>query len=207
MDKENQDRIAHMFCDNNMELLNKICQPMITRKNVEQQYEAELMSLALKVLWESILSYDEKKKCKFSTFLIGNIKREYWTWTRDMERECRCNLLKEEGKVVFDQNTGRAVKIPDVSFDAKSEDKYQLSEVVASEFNLDKEVEQLLGEVDDKFENYINSLSDKQKNIAILISQGYKNEEIMEALNMSPEVFANQMQGFRAYEKVSLLFD
>ena len=85
------DKIIDEYCRNELHKLKKICDPIIYRKGVPTMYHDDLYSLAMDTLMDSVKRYDDSKVCKFETFLIGNIKRTFYDWTREVE-----NYLSED---------------------------------------------------------------------------------------------------------------
>ena len=82
----------------------------------------DLLSDGLKVLCESVTSYDPTKGAKFETFLIGNIKKSYSDWRRDQMRQKRCNYLTDKhGNIIYDED-GEKIIIQNISLDDTAKD-------------------------------------------------------------------------------------
>ena len=58
----------------------------------------------------------------------------------------------------------------------------------------------------EKMMQYLNKLSNLQKRILFLMSDGYNNNEIINALNISQKDLSDALGGIRAYRNVSLLY-
>ena len=108
----NIDQILFMYCDNNMAKLKRICQPMIVKiGGISNKDYDDFYSIALDVLNDTALRYDEDKECNFDGFLASNIKRKFNTEIRDRNRGKRIpakmvdsmhNLITEDGFTLED---------------------------------------------------------------------------------------------------------
>lgn len=211
MTKQEKQQIVEEYHMNEMRKLKKICTPLIYQKGVASMYYDDLYAVASDTLLESIESYDDSKECSFKTYLIGNIKRAYYDWTRDQRRFKRCNLTEErdeEGELVKDKNgKQKYVVIPDISMDASTEDGFDLLEKIPSSFKLEECLPEEIGySSEDKWEKYLSRLSKKQRKIAIFLSEGYKAFEIREFLHMTEKEYAEHMSIIKAYENISIIF-
>lgn len=190
MDLEQKEQLLKVYCDNELQGLKQICNPMIYKKGITQtdtDYD-ELISLALETLRDSTERYHDTQNCKFNTFLIGNIKRTFFDWTRDSNRIKR----KCPGKMEY--------------FDAPSEDGIDLKEKIASDFNIEKEVlDDIVLSSDKRIEQYLEALSEKQREIATLIMKGYEPSEIQGILNISEKEYHSAMSVMKSYDKSKLL--
>ena len=100
---EKQMELVTYYSENDMARLKRICNPIINMKNVDQKDYDDLYSDALKVLLESVQTFDETADCSFNTFLTGNIKRSFYDWSRDQLTWKRCNLeyeTDENGEII-----------------------------------------------------------------------------------------------------------
>ena len=197
------------YCDCNLRELKKICNPIIIKKNVPSMHHDDLYSDAMNVLMESVIKFNEDVNCSFKTFLVGNIKRSFYDWTRDNERAIRCNVLKDkEGNIIKDEN-GRNITIQNVSIDQplNDEDNTTYRDLIASNYNIYDELSDEIGlSKDDKIEMYLKRLSKMQRRIVILLRDGYKKPEIKDILHIEEKEYSNNMLGIRAYENVRVLY-
>lgn len=197
--------IIEYYHKDNMAQLKKICDPIIFRKGVSQMEWDDLYSVASDTLLESLETYDENKGSQFRTYLTGNINRAFYDWTRDRRRSKRCNLLIENGKIVKDKDDNPIV-IPDIPIDAPTEDGINLSEKIASNFDIEAELDGEIGiSSDSKMEKYLNRLSKKQRKIAVYLSEGYKPSEIREVLHITEKEYADCIKGMQSYEYIKIL--
>ncbi len=205
--------IIEYYCKNNLRELKKLCNPIILKKGVPNMCFDDLYSDAMNVLLESVCSYKKEKKCSFKTFLLGNINKSFYDWTRDNERGIRCNVLKDEnGRIVKEKDENgreRNVTIQNISIHQKvnDEDGSTYEDIIASNFDVFDELPEEMGFFkEDKVEKYIQSLSIKQKKIGKLLSSGYTKCEIREILHMTSKEFSDQLNGMKSYRKISILF-
>lgn len=197
--------IIEYYHKDNMAQLKKICDPIIFRKGVSQMEWDDLYSVASDTLLESLETYDENKGSQFRTYLTGNINRAFYDWTRDRRRSKRCNLLIENGKIVKNEDNNPIV-IPDIPIDAPTEDGINLSEKIASNFDIEAELDGEIGiSSDSKMEKYLNRLSKKQRKIAVYLSEGYKPSEIREVLHITEKEYADCIKGMQSYEYIKIL--
>lgn len=197
--------LIEYYHKDNMAQLKKICDPIIFRKGVSQMEWDDLYSVASDTLLESLETYDENKGSQFRTYLTGNINRAFYDWTRDRRRSKRCNLLMENGKIVKDKDDNPIV-IPDIPIDAPTEDGINLSEKIASSFDIEAELDGEIGiSSGSKMEKYLNRLSKKQRKIAVYLSDGYKPSEIREVLHITEKEYADCIKGMQSYEYIKIL--
>ena len=196
-DKE-KNELVEFYCGNEMKELKKICDPIIARKSVAQMYHDELYSDGMKVLMESLAAYDETKKCSFHTFLVGNIKRSFFDWTRDNMRFCRCNLETDEnGRIKRDEN-GDPIAISNISLDSASEDDKDLLETIASDSKMD------IGH-EENVQNYLEVLDGTEKKVAELIMNGYSPGEIKNDLRLTDKKYDKIIDNMKDFNRSRLL--
>lgn len=203
---DEQQEVIETYFSDEMRKLKKICNPILFRKNVPQMYYEDLYAVASDTLIESLKSFDGSKS-SFSTFLIGNINRSFYDWTRDnTTRLCRNNIETDKnGKIIRDEN-GKVSIIPNVSLDAPIEDGIDLRERVASDFNIeDKLLEEMEVLQGDKISKYMKRLSNRQRKIVLLLSDGYTKEEIAKLLHINRKKLNEDMSSIMAYENIRIL--
>lgn len=177
--------ILEEYCANEMKKLKQICYPLLIKIGgiSEKDYD-DFYSIALDALADSVLRYDETKKCQFSTFLIGNIRRKFNTEIRD--RNC-------------------AKRIPAKKLESTSnlvtEDGVELGETIPSKFDTYETACEYLFE-GTKIERYLDKLSYTQRKIVSLLSDGYKAKEIRELLHMDSKQYSNNLAAIQAYENI-----
>lgn len=199
---EDEMKIVDYYCKDNMRQLKKVCIPLITNKNVAQMEYDDLYSDALNVLIESVKDY-KGDKSKFSTYLIGNIKRSFYDWTRDRLRWKRCNLETDENGKVKKDGSGLPIPIKNIPLDASNDDGTDWSEKIESSFDIESETEIDFNK-DENVELFLNSLSKLQKNILLLKMDNIPLEEIKEKLHISDGEYLSEMKSIQKNKKLSL---
>ena len=199
---EDEMKIVNYYCKDNMRQLKKVCIPLIANKNVAQMEYDELYSNALNVLIESVKDFNGKKS-KFSTYLIGNIKRSYYDWTRDRLRWKRCNLeIDKNGDIKLDENNN-PIPIKNISLDAPNDDGINWEEKIESNFNIENESD-LDFETDDRVEEFLNSLSKIQEKILRLKMADYTSEDIQHKLNISNGEYIKEINSIKMNKNLSM---
>lgn len=206
MDSVERQQIEEEYLSNNMRKLNRICSYLICRKRVPKMYEDELFSIGRLTFVESIGNYEASKNSSFQAYLIGNIWKAFYDWTRDNMRWKRCNLQRDKnGHIIRDQENN-PIAIPDISLDALVDDGFDLCEKVASDFNMEEAVTEKYDSLsDESIEKYLSRLSKRQRKIVLLLYNGYRPEEIRDLLHISKREYADSMQSIRAYENIRIL--
>lgn len=176
------------YCKNDCRLLKAMCDPLIKKIGgvFEKDYN-DFYSIALATLSSSVFSFDEEKKCKFSTYLYGNIQRKFNTEVRD--RNCKKRIPEKEIS----------------SIDALvGEDGIPISELIPSKFDTYEEAcgSNLEGT---NMEKYLKRLSRLQRKIVMLLSAGYKPKEIREKLNISQRTYNQNFEVIQSYENTRIL--
>ena len=192
MNDDEKETLRKYYLDNEMSELKKIANPIIKQRNFPMMEHDDLYSDAMKVVEESLASYDENRNCSFNTFLVGNIKRSFQDWLRDKHRWKRCNLETDERGNLKRNEQGQTISIPNVSLDVKTEDGIDLAEKIACvENNTDDE------EFSPQMEEYLNGLSKVQRKILIHLADGYKKEEIIAMLNIDDFLYKDSIMAIK----------
>ena len=173
------------YCSDEMAQLKKLCYPMIVKIGgiSEKDYD-DFYSIALSVLSDTALRYDESNICNFDQFLASNIKRKFKTEIRDRNRAKRIPSKKLE-------STSNLV----------TEDGLELGETIPSKFDTYEIACEYLFD-GSKIERYLNKLSHTQRKIVSLLSEGYKAREIRELLHMTNLQYSQNLAAIQAYENV-----
>lgn len=199
MDTKNQEQILKDYCNDELKKLKQICNPIIFRKGVPQMEYDDLYSAALVTLYNSVESFDDSMKCSFQTFLIGNIRRTFYDWTRDRHRYRRCNMKKtEEGEIIV---------IPDISFDALVEDGVDLNEIIDSGFKIENELSEDIGfTTDDKVDEFLQSLSQIQRQMIQMKMEDIPVSEIKKTLQISNHEYEDNMKAIKENRQISTFY-
>ena len=202
---DEQIAIINEYCNDDMRKLKQICYIVWGNKGFPSCYHDDLYDDAMNVLSESVMTFNPNGNTQFKTYLTNNIRMSYKDWFRDTHLRAKRNNLEldKNGNIKKDEN-GNPIIIPNISFDAPTEDGIDLCEKVASDFNVDDELD-IEECCCDNTLTYLNSLSPTQKRIANLIMLGYKIPDIKLKLNLTDKQFDNHMKHMRSFELASIL--
>ena len=179
-------KILNFYCDNELAELKRLCYPMLIQiGGISDKDYDDFYSIALEVLADAAIRFKEDQSCQFRTYLVGNVKRKFNTEVRDRNRNKRIP----------------AKQIDSIS-NLITDDGYELSELIPSDFDTFEVACEDSGWRESKIEKYLNRLSDKQRKIVSLLANGYKANEIKELLHMSNRDYAQNLAAIYAYENV-----
>lgn len=147
----------------------------------------DFYSIALSVLADVALKYDEYNDCDFDGFLASCINRKFKTEIRDRNRKKQIPAKKLESMS-----------------NLVTEDGLELGETIPSKFDTYETACEYLFE-GTKIERYLDKLSYTQRKIVSLLSDGYKAKEIRELLHMDSKQYSNNLAAIQAYENVKIL--
>lgn len=193
------------YCENDMAKLKKISYNAFFRYGIPAYEHDELYDDAMNVLMESVIGYNPSKNTKFETYLTNNIKKSVIDWYRDnYQRGKRKNLLTDKfGKIIrFDENgniskdgTGSPKIINNISFDAPSTEDNNLTERIASDFDIESELSISDTNYNDENVNkFLGELSKKQRKILLLKMENATKEDIIEKLHISEGEYYSRMK-------------
>lgn len=202
---EEQIAIINKYCENDMKKLKQICYTVWGNKGLPTCYYDDLYDDAMNVLSESVMTFNQNGKASFKTYLTNNIRMSYGQWYRDnFLRAKRNNLeLDENGNIKKDENENPII-IPNISFDTPLDDGIDLCEKIASDFNIEDDLE-IKESCSENTITYLNALSPTQKEIANLIMIGYEFSDIKEKLQLSDKQFDSHLKHMRSDKYSSIL--
>ena len=202
---EEQIATINKYCENDMKKLKQICYTVWGNKGLPNCYHDDLYDDAMNVLSESVETFNPNGKANFKTYLTNNIRMSYGQWYRDnFLRAKRNNLeLDEKGNIRKDENENPII-IPNISFDTPVDDGVDLREKIASDFNIEHDLE-IKESCSENTITYLNALSPTQKEIANLIMVGYEFSDIKEKLQLSDKQFDSHLKYMRCDKYSSIL--
>lgn len=183
------EEILKMYYANNAQKLHKTVDKILSNfGGLSHKDRDDFYSLANEVFVDVIKRYDGS--LPFKTFLYS----------------CLFNKIKTE-MTRRNREKRRADRIA-VSIDIPIGDSENstLSDIIADDFDLDKEIFGENNNSSSKLEKYLGRLSKRQRKIVMLLADSYGTGEIQERLHISPKEYSDAMAGIRAYENISLLF-
>lgn len=175
-------KVCESYCGNKMTLLKRLCNPLIkVYGGVAESEHDDFYSIANETVWRAAMMFDETIHDSFERYLM----------------ECLDNRFKS---VMTKKN--RKKRVPTdlvVNLDAKvsNDSNHTYAEVLDSGYDLTKEIPELR---DNGMEEFMRRLSKKQRSICELIMQGYKKNEIICILGISPKRYDSCMNMLKNYE-------
>lgn len=196
---EDQMKILHEYCDNEMAEIKKMCNLIIMNAGgISGKEYDDIYSLAQFLLFKCVKKYDanNKKGASFKTFYRGILNRRlYATYLRDKNRQCRSNIrIDKDGNRVF---------LPDVSLDAPTKDCVDTLERISISPTLEDDF--FKPDLKEIIKEYLNNLSDEQLEVANLFMEGYHANDIKDILHITQTEFNNRMNGMKSYRNISIL--
>ena len=167
---------------------------------IEKWEYDDLYSLGLNVLYHSIKKYSADKGCKFHTYLCGNLSRRFNTYKRDKNKDKRSNIQEDkDGNKLFLKNE---------SFDLVKQNGQALEECLDSGSRIDDSLEERFNSLymSENVETYLRKLSRKQRQIVLLLANGYDRKAIMEHLQISAKDYVEHMARIRSDNNVRVLY-
>ena len=192
--------LVNTYCKNDMKKLKEICFFVWGQKHIPNFLHDDLYDDAMKVLLESVVSFNPCKKVKFRTYLTKNIRLSYSDWHRDNYLRAKRNnlLLDKKGRIVKDEN-GMPIIIPNISFDAPADDGVDLCEKLPSDFDVEDEISDYREDYSPEMREYLyNKLSKPQRKILKLMSEGYLKEEIIEMLCIDSAMYQDSIAAIKS---------
>lgn len=148
----------------------------------------DFYSLANEVFTEALKRYDNEQS--FDGYLYSCLSNKIKT---EMTRRNR-----------YKRKMDRMTVSIDMPLD--DEENITLADLIADDFDMEKEI---LGEDNiesSKIEKYFGRLSRKQKRVAELLAASYSAGEIQKILHMTQKEYSDAIQGIYAFENISILF-
>ena len=148
--------------------------------------------------------YDPSKGKSPLEFLTGIIKRSVWKEMTDKNRGKRQVIIESEEEDENGNKVNKKKYIPTVSIDAPINDDIIIGDTLQSDFNLNNEISEQYYE--ESVEEFLDSLSNIQKDIVLLIMQGYEPKDIKSILNITDKQYKNCWLAITSYEKKRILY-
>lgn len=202
---EYQHLLINEYCQDNLKELKKLCWNIWGKKGIASCFYDDLYDDAIKVLSESVMTYDSNANVPFRNYLMKNIRLSYREWVRNtFYRAKRNNLLLDKNGLIQKDENMNPIIIPNVSFDASAEDDLDLREKIASDFSIENEIfhDDMIS--DENVDIFFKSLSKLEQQILRLKMQDYSVKEILSRLNISDREYKNAMKSITKNENLSL---
>jgi len=189
-----QMKLAEEYCEHDMAKLKATCYKIFVKKigGIDKWEYDDLYSLGLNVLCNSIIKYSADKGCKFHTYLCGNLSRRCDSYKRDKNKDKRSNIQEDED--------GNKVFLKNESFDMVKQNGQALEECLDSGSRIDDSLEECFNSLymSENVEEYLQRLSRKQRQIVLLLANGYDRKAIMMQLRISANEYKEHMAWIRS---------
>ena len=152
----------------------------------------EYYSVATEAFLQAVERYDGKQP--FRGFLYVVVKNKVMSRLTSNNGATRSvgeirEKVNKDGKIVKQR-----VAVPNFSLDAKIGDNdMTIADMVASNSEIDDE---FLGE---GYQKYLDSLPDTQRELILMLADGYTAAEIQQRLRLSPKIYASELAAARSY--------
>ena len=185
MEQSKKDGLLHFYCDNEAHQLKELSLGVLKRLGRNGDYYLdEFFSIANLELYKAVEKYepDNQWGASFKTYLSGILLKKFQTEITSRTRKKRFN------------------GIPLVSLDEEMNglDDISMIDMIAGNDNVENQV---IGEISDNVNAYLESLSPKQRMLADYIMDGYSIGEATELMNLSKSEVDNMLKFMRSYER------
>lgn len=195
MDLKQKEVLLREYTDNNSKKLNSISNQFLRKfHSLNQMDYDDFYSIANEQLWMAVEEYDDSKGASFKTFLSMKI---YGKFKTEMTRRRRKKRIGED-----EDNP-----IVTLSLDTPigQDENSTLSEIIASDFNIEKEVSDEIGiSNDENVEKYLNSLPQKAKEILLMKMDGVLVDEIKNKLDITDTEYWKYIKATKYNENINL---
>lgn len=193
-------KYVNYYLENNARRLQGLTDRIIIKNFgwLPQMHYDDLMSIATVVVWDCEERYNKKKNTKFSTFLTGCLIRKFKSYITYLNRDKRTQK-DDNGNPVADYSINqvideeKGVQICEILPDG-NEDVFLKALTINDCFS-------------DKMQIYIQSLTNQQRQIALLVADGYSPSEIEKMLEISHQRYHEQWGKMTSIKKTKVLCD
>lgn len=147
----------------------------------------DFYSVANEVMAQIYAAFDTSRNADGYVYscLLNRIKTEITRRNRDKRKGQQC-------AVSLDMPVGE-------------ESDMTVADTIESEFDLYREVFGEEEQIGTKLQEYLKRLSKTQREIVMLLAEGYKSTEIQKMLHMKPREYSGQIAALHAYENIKVL--
>lgn len=199
----NKEQIVLEYYSDNAKRLRAVTDRILMRfGGISQKDYDDFYSLANEVFTKVLRTYDGTQKFENYIYscLSNKIKTEFTYRNRSKRRVKWEKVTKErEDEVEF---------INDISLEAPvgGGEVMALESTLPSGFDLEKVISGKNGEAyGDNIKKYLEKLSKRQREIVLMLSEGYKAEEIKKSLNITSGIYSDCMRAIQSYSNIKIL--
>ena len=190
MNSKQKNAILEDYISNSMAKLKRLSYPLFARfGGISGKDYDEFYSIANLELWKATDAFDESNGAPFEYYLKSCLLRKFKTEMTGMNREKRkADRLSMSLEAPYGEDESAT-----------------LGDLLASDFDIEKEVLGLDGDEGAKIDKYMDKLSKIQQAIVRLLASGYKPVEIQEILHISSKIYSDCMRAIQSYENIKVL--
>lgn len=183
-----QMQILDAYYANNAKRLHRMVDRILFKfGGISEKDADDFYSLANEVFADVIRRYDESQP--FDGFLYSCLYKKFCS---ELTRRCREKRRADRMSISLDMPIG-------------DEDSLTIGDILADNFDMEKEIFGEINTLTFKLEKYLAMLSKKQRVVLKLLSYCYKAAEIQKILHMSQKEYADMLECIRSYEKIKIL--
>ena len=204
-----------LYYENNAKKLHSMVDQIFYRKygGTELRDMDEFYSVANDVFADIVKNNRySKSKGEFAGFLYGALNLAIVDELKRQncgKRTAKIDLMDENGNKVLDENgKPKQISIPDIYLDAPAGENeiVTIGDRLPSDFNMDRVLFETEVECQENVNEFLNSLSEMQREIALLIMRGYEAEEIQNVLHITKKQYVSCRNAMKSYEKKRILY-
>lgn len=209
------EQLLNLYYENNAKKLHNVVDQIFYRKygGTGQRDMDEFYSVANDVFADIVKNNRySKSKGDFDGFLYGALSLAIVDELKKQncgKRTAKIELVDENGNKVLDENgKPKQISVPDIYLDApigENEDA-TIGDRIRSDFNIDRILSETEEDYRENVNEFLNSLSDMQREIALLIMRGYEAEEIQNVLHITKKQYKSCRDAMKSYEKKRILY-
>lgn len=190
MNTEEKQKIYIEYSKNNMQKLKWIAKPKFLKfGGISQKDHDDFYSKANEELWKAAENYEETLGIPFEEYLKSNLERKFIS-----------ELNKRNAKKRIPVQMLLSIDTP-----LDEEDDITLADVIADDFDIEKEIFEKEERCTPKMQKYLNRLSKRQREIVQLQAFSYSAGEIQQMLHLTKHEYADALLGIHSYQNIRLL--
>ena len=183
-----QMQILDAYYANNAKRLHRMVDRILFKfGGISEKDTDDFYSLANEIFADVIRRYDESQP--FDGFLYSCLSNRIMSEITKRNREKR---RADRMSISLDMPIG-------------DEDSLTIGDILADNFDMEKEIFGEINTLTFKLEKYLAMLSKKQRIVLELLSYCYKAAEIQKILHMSQKEYADMIECIHSYEKIKIL--
>ena len=202
---DSKEKIIMEYYEDNAFKLRKMVDKVLMELHFQDVNHDDFYSLANEIFVTLINSYDESKI--FENFLYTSLYRKFCTEMTRRKRYKRCMRTEIREQMADGSYSVTSVYLTEISLDAPilDEDGMKISDTIASDKDVEKEVFGSEDESAEKVKLFLDSLSKVQRKIVEMKMMNLDVKYIKKKLNLTDRQYSENMNEIVRYEHIRLL--